>query len=364
MEFNNDVLNNIQVEYRNLLAELQTVIGEPSFGFSTALKLIDEVKLFWLKRLNLIEFEIERWSSSRECLLLSGAMYLDVENFEHYPFVLIGDYHVVEEPLIKFEGFFRNSNDTFKDSYTLNLFKEAYYDTFKIARDYPTSIHILPVKDLYNQNNSKLELFDTFYWKFVSSILNTDLKSGSEFLANYSSLSDIENGLDDYVLDNLVFTDIMDSKLNLEERCEKYRSQYPQLANLSNIRVFQFATYSFVTQALDILLTSVSSGFTPYIRNDITFRYFLLLKDTFVEDEKIRIMVEKTIIIFIMYNTISLEKLIKYNFNDLYEKVKEGQLLKRISERLSMSNITVLDGEVEKIGKMIHEELRNIIEIN
>lgn len=359
----NDVLKTIQIEYNQLLNEFLPLIDnhlptEPS----KLLKIIDEVKLFWYKRLPLVEFEIENWARAKECLLLSGAIYLDVKDKEHYFFTLLGDYHIIDDPLLKMEGFFRYSDNKFLDENIIDIFKRAYFDTLEVTKSHSNIIHILPIKELvlnyYNNNN---ELINKFYWRFISTVLNVEVKNTSEFFDEFNVLSDIEKKLDEFILSNLIFIDTNDSKLSLEARCEKYKKEYPQFEELTNIEIFNVATYSFVAQTIDILLNSSFLGFTPYIRNDITFRYFLLLKDTFIGDDEIRKVVEKSIILYIAYKSVHSTRLTKYNFDEFIDRVKNENLMFSIFEELKRNEIEVIYSEVEPIKKIIDEEIKKLL---
>ncbi|SIS04196.1 hypothetical protein SAMN05878482_11078 [Peribacillus simplex] len=359
----NDVLKIIQIEYNQLLNKLLPDIDnnapvEPS----KILRIIDEVKLFWYKRLPLVEFEIENWARAKECLLLSGAIYLNVKDNEHYFFTLFGDYHVVDDPLIKLEGFFRYSDVKLLDKNLIDIFKRAYFDTLEVTKNHSNLIHILPIKELvlkyYNDNN---ELINKFYWKFVSIILNSEVKNTSEFFDKFRALSDIEKELDEFILSNLIFIDTNDSKLSLEDRCNRYKKEYQQFEELTNLEIFNVATYSYVAQTIDILLISSFLGFTPYIRNDIAFRYFLLLKDTFIGDDEIRKVVEKSIVLYIAYKSVHLTRLTKYNFDEFIDRVKNENLMFSIFERLKSNEIEVIYSEVEPTRKIIDEEINKLL---
>ncbi|NHM29018.1 hypothetical protein [Neobacillus terrae] len=363
MGYNNEALINIQIEYSQLLTKfLPQIENINEIELSNLLSIIDEVKLFWYKRLPLIEFELEHWAKSKESLLLSGAIYLDVKDNEHFFFNLFGEYHVVDDPLLKLEGFFRVSSENFKDESILNVFKRAYLDTLEVTKNYSNAIHILPAKEIVNKYNpDNQELIETFYWRFISTIFKKEVKNSAEFFKSFTSLSDIEKELDQIILDNLVFVDKFDNKLTLEERCEKYKVEFPQFRGLTNLQIINVATFSYVAQIIDLLLITSFLGFTPYIRNDITFRYFLLLKDTFIEEPSIRIMVEKSIIIYIMYNTVSLERLNKYNFDEFYKLTREGNILARTIDRLNSCKIEVIYSKVKPIQKIIDEEIDNLL---
>ncbi len=362
MEIKKDILDNLQIEYNYLLCEFQSDIEKANKDSKVILRLLDEIRLFWNKYINLIEFELDNFTSEKNCMLFSGASYLDVKESEHYYFTLFGDYHVISDPLLKLETFFRNTNYTNEEVF--DVFKRAYYDTLKVTQEYHNTIHVLPIEDIsYKYEPNRLELFDTFYWRFVSTVLDSDIKNDSDFSKEYKCLSDVENNIDKFILSNLIFTDPSDANLPLEERCEIYKNSYPHFQSLSNIEAFKVASYSRIAQTLDIILTSVSIGFIPYIRDDITFRYFLLLKDTFINDDKVKKLIENTVLFHIVYKTLPTEWLIKYNFKEFIQTIKPYNTIQVINQRLDKSNISILNSRVEPMKEIIHEEIAKILKV-
>lgn len=362
MEFKKDTLDNLQIEYNRLLCEFQFDVEKADKDSKIILKLLDEIKLFWNKYINLIEFELENFVNEKNCIIFSGASYLDVKELEHYYFTLFGDYHVISDPLLELEVFFRNSNYTNEEVF--DVFKRAYYDTLKLTQEYHNSIHVLPIKNIsYKYEPNRLELFDTFYWRFISTILDSKIKNESDFSKEYMFLSDIEKSMDKFILSNLIFTDPSDAHLSLEERCEIYKNSYPQFQTLSNIEVFVTASYSRIAQTLDILLTSVSTGFIPYIRDNITFRYFLLLKDTFTNDNKVKELIENTVLFHVVYKTLPVEWLLKYTFKEFIQTVDPYNTIQVIKEKLAKNNIHILNSQVEPMIEITHEEIAKILKV-
>jgi hypothetical protein len=363
MEFNSPVLNKIQKEYSDLLIKYQPFVLKEDLDSNTILKIIDDVKIFWLKRLSLLVFENDRRPNSIESLLLSGAIYLDIDDFEHYYFKLFGDYHVVPDPILKMEPFFRIPDDKFVDKNTIRIFKTAFHDTLNLLNNIENTIHILPIKSmLLKYETNKEDFINKFYWIFISSILNTEVSGKQEFYEKFRTISDIESKIDEFILNNLVYIDSTDSQMTLEQRCERYKKEYPQFQDLSNIDVFNIATYSYVVQTLDILLTSLALGFTPYIRHDVTFRYFLLLKDTFIDDFQTKLMIEKSIIFNIMYNTIPLETLSKFKYEEYIKRIKGKKLLENILNNLKELNINIIHGGVKTVQEIILDEVNKVLD--
>lgn len=363
MEFNFTRLNKVQKEYADLLIKYQPLLQKEDLSSNTILRIIEEIEFFWCKKLGLLTYVNEKRDSSTEDLLLSGAVYLDIDDFEHYFFTLFGDYHIISDPLLKMEPIFRIRDNRLVGKDAIRIFKTAYLDTLKVLDNTQDTLYILPTREIlskYEINNT--ELINKFYWSFISTILNTDLAGEKDFFKKFNNISDVECQLDEFILKNLIYIDSKDTLLSLEQRCERYKKEYPQFHSLSNINIFNLATYSYVAQTIDILLTNLALGYTPYIRHDVTFRYFLLLKDTFTEDEQTRLMIEKSIIINIMYNTIPIKTLTKYNFEEYINRLKGKKLLAKVIEKIKEQKIDILQQGVKTVQEIILEEVNQVFE--
>ncbi|MCC3358190.1 hypothetical protein [Bacillus sp. REN16] len=363
MEYNFPTLNRIQRQYADLLTKYQPFVIKEELSSGTILKIIDEIEIFWRRKLDLLIYGNEKRDSSTESLLLSGAVYLDIEEFEHYYFKLFGDYHAISDPLLKMEPFFRMPDNKFVDENSIRIFKTAFQDTLNILNNTHNTIQILPTREmLLKYETNKSELIEKFYWVFISSILKTDIAGKQEFYEKFNTISDIESQLDDFILKNLIYIDSKDTDLDLEQRCERYKHEYTQFKGISNIDIFNIATFSYVAQTIDILLTNLALGFTPYIRHDVTFRYFLLLKDTFNDDEQTRLMIEKSIIINIMYNTIPLELLTKHKYEEYIKLLKGEKLLDKVLAKLKELNVNIIyHGGVKRAQEIILEEVNKVL---
>ncbi|WP_214754646.1 hypothetical protein [Exiguobacterium sp. s16] len=356
----NDVLFKIHIEYNQLLKKFLSETENEPIKEITILNIIDEVTIFWRKKMTLIEYEIENGLFEEESLLLSGAVYLDVKENEHYFFTLFGENHIVDDPLIKLEVFFRNSENELLDNRLAGVFKNAYLDTLELTEKYMDKIYVLPISKMIKKNYNNSDSIDIFYWRFISTILNSKIKSVSEFLSRFSSLSEIEKELDEFILGNLIFVDEDDSNISLEDRCERYKMEFPQFNKLSNLEVFNVASYSFVAQIIDTLFVSSILGTTPYIRNNVSFRYFLLLKDTFIKDKEIKEMVEKSIVLYIAYKTIPESKLTKYSFDEFYNRVNRNNLMCNVLQKIKSNKIDIVYGKSSLTQQIINDEINSV----
>ena len=193
---NTSLLTNIktfQVEYLEKVSRYKSLIDQEEVPVKEIAFMLDEVKCFWLERLETIEFELEELSASKSCFLLSGAIYLNLPDYEHYYFKSLGDYHLLSDPFLRMESFFRVPEDRINIKETIDYFKRTYIDTIEVLTKYKNCFFILPIREMAIKDESKhYELLETFSLRFISSTVNKHFSSREEFCKNYKSFEEID----------------------------------------------------------------------------------------------------------------------------------------------------------------------------
>src|SRR5574344_1939044 len=90
-------LYNIQKDYYNVLKSAKNALNTDDFMYD-----LDEVNLFWFVNRNKIKMILDYLLSKGNCFIHTGASFLDVEQFEHFPFVMLGKYHIIDDPVANF----------------------------------------------------------------------------------------------------------------------------------------------------------------------------------------------------------------------------------------------------------------------
>ena len=98
-------LKKYQNEYEVLLKKYESIVFNEEVSSFQIARIIDIVDCFWLDKLDIIEYELEKVTYHNDCFLLSGVIYLDIESNEHYVYKALGEYHFLYDPLHKLEIF-------------------------------------------------------------------------------------------------------------------------------------------------------------------------------------------------------------------------------------------------------------------
>ena len=349
-------------QYKSLFEQEEIPVKEIAF-------MLDEIKCFWLEKLEVIEFELEALAKNNSCFLLSGAIYLNVSDYEHYYFKSLGDYHFLPDPFLRIENFFRVSESSINRKETIDYSKRVYIDTSEVLTKYQNHFFILPTREISIKDESKhYELLETFSLKFISSILKKPFLRNEDFCNNYRSFEEIENDMDDFVREHLKFSDADESGLSLREKIERYcatQMSFNKLfKNKSESQIFWISTFTWVSQVIEILLTCVRLNVYPYIRFNVTFHYLSLLMQTFIEDKNLKAMIEKTIIFYILRKTIEGERFEKIEFNDFCKLIEHKSLLDLIIGNVHERGIDICEGGIKQVQTIIINEFDDIIPIH
>ncbi len=351
-----------QKEYQDIIRNYEELFQRSEIPLNEIGFFLDEIQCFWLKRIDIITFELDELVERQDCFLLCGAVYLNVSDCEHYYFKSMGKCHLLFDPFIKLEEVVRISESKADSSSIVNYYKKIYYDTVKILNDYQNYFYILPLRELSMENrDSQLDLLNKFFLKFLSGIFKMDIASKKEFDKNFNTFEEIEKALDPYTRKHLIFTDVDDSKISLREKIDRYSKVQMDFLEItkgcSESQIFYVATYSWVSQVVDILLRCVYLGVNPYIRFEVTFHYFALIMHTFIGDEYLRNIIEKSIIFYIFRKSVSVERLNKIEFSEYCSILKHKDILKDVQEKIKKQKINIFKGGVKRIANIINDEL-------
>ncbi len=354
-----------QEQYLKLIKKYEKQIFSNEINQKQIAMIIDEIQFFWLDRKDILTFELEKLTSQRECFMLSGAVYLDIKDNEHYIFKALGDEHIISDPLLKLENFFRVPSKIF-DKNSIEIFRRAYTDALLILSKYRNNFYILPINLIAIENQDEhMKLLQKFFLNFINAMLSTNFDNLDEFFEKYSTYEEIEKDMASFFKEDLIFDEYYNKDLSLREKIETYINTQSILDSLlqdkSEAEKFIIALQNYVTQIIDILSISLITNITPAIRFKPTFHYLTLVMYTFIEDKYFKNMIEKTIIYYIFHNTVNKENLTKINFNQFVNLAKENKFLEIILKEMKKKRIDIFKTGVRDVSKIIEEKFCNVI---
>ncbi|PEL13029.1 hypothetical protein [Bacillus sp. AFS017336] len=352
----------IQNEYAMLIKSYSDTFSSLDFDTFMVNSFIEEVEIFWLKRLDSIRLLLEMLTKDNECFILSGAIYLGCKDNEHFPLKALGDYQFMYDPFIKMEPFFKSNISQIGTQNNIDFFAKVYTDTYKVLTEYETDFIILPLSYLSwnHEKENHIKFLQEVHLNFLSGILGKNISSDEQFRELYRSFEQIENDLNEFYLQNLIFNGIEDERLPIGERINNYiKKNLPPLSNSSEPDKFIFATFTMIGQMTDILLTSSQLNLIPFIRYDVTFRYFLIMNSILKEDDETEVMLNKSILSHIFYENFPTYFFTKIEYNEYIKKLKEYSLIQDVYKRLDLKNKSLQDYKLTEIVDVIRDRFNN-----
>lgn len=347
-----------QQEYRELISEFVGKHDIDALEWNEIAFFIDEVKFFWLARLDAIDVELEVLTRKNCCFLLSGAIYLNVSDNEHFYFKSLGDHHILDDPFLRMEHFFRIAQDSIDTSDIVDYFRRVVLDNIEVLDNCQNAFLILPIRLLAIEDEEAHHgLLNDFFLRFLSNIFGTEYADQDSFCQDFATFEEIEDKLEPHVRELLTFNQYEEEGITLRKKIEMHnesQSSYTQLmAGEPEARIFFVTLFSYLSQISDTLLTCASLRVYPYIRYEVTFQYLVLIMRTFIDDEKLRDMIEKTIIFFIFRKT--MEGLFDYHesFKNYCEIASEKKALPQIVSRMRDQKIDIFYGGGQNVSEII-----------
>ena len=258
------------------------------------------------------------------------------------------------------EHFFRISKDSIDSADIINYFRRVIFDNIEVLDNCQNAFLILPIRLMAVEDKEENHrLLNNFFLRFLSSIFGKEYADEDSFCQDFETFEEIEEKLEPNVRNYLTFNQYEEEGLSLRKKIELHnesQSSYTQLMEgQPEAKVFYVTFYSHLSQISDILLTCTAMQLNPYIRYEVAFRYLVILMQTFIDDEILKGMIEKSIVFYIFRKT--LEPLFDYHesFQSYCETVKEKNALPKIINQMRERQIDIFEGGMQEVSEIIQE---------
>ena len=87
-------IDKLQEEYLAILKMASERINEDTYH-----AVVDEILVFWKKHKRVALSIATHYITPMRTLVFTGATFMDIDDLEHYPFLAIGEKHILDDPL-------------------------------------------------------------------------------------------------------------------------------------------------------------------------------------------------------------------------------------------------------------------------
>lgn len=347
----------IQAEYKELLTALL-----PKLKSSHAPEALDEINLFWLRHIEEVQLYLRAWFPGENSYVFTAATYMDYDDKEHLPFLLMGDKHVLDDPLSKYVEI-RNKMPEGKDAEF--LYKQigvTAEDNLKLLENVHEEILILPSR-LLNQSNAHNSLYKVGEQAFVS--LFNGINSLSDYFSKCGSIDDIIQYAREDIGRLVMFSEDDNASLPFKERFKTALAgtQYMVDVNKSDSDNFFMLVFGCIQQAIDVIISCVEYGCIPYISYPVSLHYISLLSESMLDIEHIIKLRFKMSVAFVVYQLCDKNSLATVCFEEFLKKKQEYDFNAKLFRVLTEHGVNEKNFLDHTITKLVVDELEEFYSI-
>jgi len=347
-----DELRDLQLEYKEILKTASKDIFNKS-----SMAVIDEINVFWHRNKKLVHCILKNMCNSYDAYIYTGATILDMEDFEHYPFVTLGKYHFWDDPIYNYAMLVGKTPNSAFDKKIRDQIIETINENIKILDNAADIIFILPIR-LLSEIDTKL-VHEAGMQAFLSMFNgNFDFEY---YKKNFKTIEDIKNGLSSDIEKTLIFSVDDDNSLDLEIRFNNFKKMntLPLPDNATDAQIFWLCVYGYFTQAFDIIFMCAQYQLIPYICFDVTFKHIIRLASIFEDNREVSGLIFKCAVAHTLYKIFDKEKGKKMNFRKYYQYMRCYNFEGKLFSDLQRENITISNPSITKVISIIEKNFKN-----
>ena len=340
-----NTIKEIQTEYKILLSSL---IDDFESQYRSAA--LDEIVLFWTKHKPVVNMFLRHYLSNKDAFVMTAVTYLDVDADEQYPFFLAGTIHILDDPLCKYCEICNNI-EIYETPLDAEILKCAR-DDLRVLNDYPQII-VIPLR-LFNEKEKQKVLKDASEQLFIS--LFPEICSLEEYYDKVNTIDDIEKGIKSF--EHLILlNDDDDISVSFSERFNKTRNSMQEWFSndVTDAQFFLYLTMSYLTQAIDIILSCAEFNVIPYIRYKLALHYYLLCAEVFEREGKIDCKTKLVCLGNLLNRMADTDKLKNKGSRVFFEVIEKNDFW--INLKKDAFEVSVEKGTVMKIATVIEKHL-------
>lgn len=317
---------------------------------------LDEINLFWLRHIEAVQLYLRTWFPSDNSYVFTAATFMDFEDNEHLPFLMMGDKHILDDPLSKYCEI-RSKMPEGKDAEFLHKqIGVTAEDDIKLLENVHDKILILPLR-FFNQSNDHNSLYKVGEQAFVS--LFNGINSLSDFFTKCNSIDDIMHFAREDIGRLVMFSEEDDSTLPFEERFKVALAGTQYMVDSAKPDSYNFFILVFgcIQQAIDVILSCAEYGCIPYIRYPVSFHYVSLLSESMLDIEHIVTLRFRMSVAFIVYQLCDKGRLVVGSVKEFMKKNQEYSFSSKLFNTLREHGINEKNFLSHTITQLVLKEL-------
>lgn len=351
----------IQIEYKELLTALL-----PKLKSYNCPEALDEINLFWIRHVDEIQLYLKYWFPGENSYVFTAATFMDFEDKEHLPFLLMGDKHVLDDPLNRYSDIVGKMPAGKDAEFMYRQIVITAEDNLKILENLSNEILILPLR-LLSQSNDYNSLYEVGEKAFIS--LFTGIDGLKDYFDKCRSFEDIMRFARDDIGRLVLFSEEDNVGLPFEERFRIAldKTQFGVDDSRADSYNFFALVFGCIQQAIDVIASCVEYGCIPYVRYPVALHYIYLLSESITDIDHINTMCFKMCIGFIVHRLCDKEKLAFCKLSDFIKEKENYDFNEKLFDALKLHGITednfcghamgnIIIGELDEFYSFLYNE--------
>lgn len=349
-----DKMVKLQYEYKELLKKLLPYMEHDFMPLA-----LDEIIIFWNKNINQVQLFLRNYVANEDSYVFTAVTYMDIENRENYPFLLLGNIHIMDDSLGKYAEVCNKLESENITREFIELIIATTEDNIKVIEECKGKIVVLPLR-LFNQMSENSFVFKVGEKAFKSLFIG--INSIKEYFQKCHDFLDVMKYARADIGDIVLFDEDDDINLPFETR---YRNAVPRIPQIvvgikSDAMTFFEMVFGCIQQAVDVILSSIEYKTIPMIRYPIALNYFMLLVDNFDGFPEGSDLKYKSCIANLVYRISDKDKLSINGFDHFVNIITKEKFSENLFEELSKRISSEERFNIEKVFPVIENELENI----
>ena len=346
-------MTQIQIEYKVLLQKLL-----PKLKTDFSVQALDEINLFWYRHMDVVRLYLTSGFAGDESYVFTAATYLDYDDKEHLPFLLIGKQHILDDPLSKYSSICKSLADGKASHKLYDQIGKTAEDNIKIIENCQGTIFVVPLR-LFNQYSSSEEFFEIGERTFAS--LFIDIEGLKDFFSKCNTIDDILCHARSDIGNLVVFSENDDRSLDFKVRFVEALKENDYMIDESKSDAYNFfmLVYGCIQQAIDVIISCLEYHCIPFVRYPVALHYISLLTENLKATEHIGTIRYKMSIAFVLHNLIDKERLSKIKTKDFITLNEKYDFNKKLFECFESNGINQDTFLRHEVGSLMIEVLEN-----
>ena len=369
----------LMLEIEALQIRYKAVLETAKINLTSAppIMVLNEITSFWFRNKKLVECALN-WLSVQpfETYVFTAATNLDVNEKDHYPFLLVGSVHILDDPISKFAITSSSTVELGKQfaEHCRELAAEAIDDNLKILNNVEGCIYIFPISYMLGEFETSNKLAEQAFCSFF----DDDILNMKTLCKRCSTFSEVISHLKKDADKHILLNGFEDFQISLEDRFaqqQSYLTEHGFESGFTEAKSFAFALFSSLLSASSILLVCTKYQLVPFFRYEVVFHYFTYLVSSFPDNDNlkgIRTMLTKAQIAFTVGKIFDRELFDSLDFMSFFRKCGEfnfdtkleKSLQTQHEQNIAISLVKTISNVIEEFYKFCNVSISTIDRAN